>query len=142
MSKLEKCPATQRLEKWLLRQGCQMVHFQTANPNLGNFWRVLEWKILVFYGHLAILQPFGKLNIWTFVIFCGNLVYFCPILVRRSKKNLATLCSAESKHNLSCVKLTDFKFVHPDHRNDPDQYRLPSQASLNNKAIPICGPGL
>jgi hypothetical protein len=34
-------------------QGCQMVHFQTRDLNLGKFWRALEWKMLlhVFYGH-------------------------------------------------------------------------------------------
>jgi hypothetical protein len=31
-----------------VHQGCQMVCFQTKNPNLGKFWRVLQWKILVF----------------------------------------------------------------------------------------------
>jgi hypothetical protein len=36
-----------------LNQGCQMVCFQTKNPNLGKFWRVLDWKmfICIFYGH-------------------------------------------------------------------------------------------
>jgi hypothetical protein len=31
-----------------------MVYFQTKNPNLGKFWRALEWKMLVyvFYDHL------------------------------------------------------------------------------------------
>jgi hypothetical protein len=24
-------------------QGCQMVYFQTKNPNLGKIWRVFEW---------------------------------------------------------------------------------------------------
>jgi hypothetical protein len=35
------------------KQGCQMENFQTQN--LGNFRRVLQWKILVptFYGHLV-----------------------------------------------------------------------------------------
>jgi hypothetical protein len=35
-------------------QGCNMVYFQTKNPNLGKFWRALEWKMLVyvFYDHL------------------------------------------------------------------------------------------
>jgi hypothetical protein len=28
----------------LVRQGCQMVYFQTKNPNLGKFWRALECK--------------------------------------------------------------------------------------------------
>jgi hypothetical protein len=35
-------------------QVCQMVCFQTKNPNLGKFFRVLNWKMLIyiFYGHL------------------------------------------------------------------------------------------
>jgi hypothetical protein len=51
------------------KQGCQMVSFQTKNPNWGIFWRTLEWKMLlytlviynilrplgIFYGHLIIL---------------------------------------------------------------------------------------
>jgi hypothetical protein len=51
------------------KQGCQMVCFQTKNPNLGEFWRALVWKMLVnfkvicktlrsfgvFYGHLVML---------------------------------------------------------------------------------------
>jgi hypothetical protein len=28
-------------------QGCQMVNFQTKNPNLGQFGRALNWKMLV-----------------------------------------------------------------------------------------------
>jgi hypothetical protein len=57
-------------------QGCQMVCFQTKNPNLGKFSRVLQWKVLVYfmtiwsilrpleicYGHLAYFSPF-----WYFV---------------------------------------------------------------------------
>jgi hypothetical protein len=30
-------------------QGCQMVCFQAKNPNLGKFWRALEWKMLVYF---------------------------------------------------------------------------------------------
>jgi hypothetical protein len=26
-----------------LSQGCQMVYFQTKNPNLGKFWRAFNW---------------------------------------------------------------------------------------------------
>jgi hypothetical protein len=29
-------------------QGCQMGYFQTRNPNLGKFWRALQWKRLVY----------------------------------------------------------------------------------------------
>jgi hypothetical protein len=30
-------------------QGCQMVYFQTKNPNLAKYWRALEWKMLVYF---------------------------------------------------------------------------------------------
>jgi hypothetical protein len=48
-------------------QGCQMLYFETKNPNLGKIWRVLQWKMMVhFNGHLAyftsiwyIFWPFG-----------------------------------------------------------------------------------
>jgi hypothetical protein len=46
-----------------------MVCFQTKNPNFGKFWRVLQWKILVYF-----------MSIWTFLgpleISYGHLVYF------------------------------------------------------------------
>jgi hypothetical protein len=29
------------------KQGCQIIYFQTKNPNLGKFWMALEWKMLV-----------------------------------------------------------------------------------------------
>jgi hypothetical protein len=31
------------------RQCCQMVYFQTKNPNLGKFWRALVWKMLIYF---------------------------------------------------------------------------------------------
>jgi hypothetical protein len=41
-------------------QGCQMVYFYTKNPYLRKFWRVLEWKMLLYYMTiLNILRPFG-----------------------------------------------------------------------------------
>jgi hypothetical protein len=41
-------------------QGCQMVYFQTKNPNLGKFWRTLHRKILIYRnGHLEYFK-----NIW------------------------------------------------------------------------------
>jgi hypothetical protein len=40
-----------------LAQGCQMVYFQTKNPNLGKFFRPLDLKnIAVFYGHLECFK--------------------------------------------------------------------------------------
>jgi hypothetical protein len=32
------------LPRYSVLQGCQMVYFLTKNPNLGNFWRALNWK--------------------------------------------------------------------------------------------------
>jgi hypothetical protein len=55
-----------------LGQGCQMVWFQTKDPNLGKFWRVLLWKILVFFMTIwSILRPFE--------IFYGHFIYFVVI---------------------------------------------------------------
>jgi hypothetical protein len=40
-------------------QGCQTVYFQTENPNLGKFGRVLRYKMLVqFLDMRSILRPF------------------------------------------------------------------------------------
>jgi hypothetical protein len=68
-------------------QGCQMVYFQTKNSNLGKFWRVLQWNMLVFYGH-AFYFTATRHILRRFSIFCGNLF---PVLVYCAKKNLATL---------------------------------------------------
>jgi hypothetical protein len=49
-----------------------MVCFQTQNPNLGKFWKVLQWEILACLMTIwSILLPFG--------LFCGNFVYFSPL---------------------------------------------------------------
>jgi hypothetical protein len=73
-----------------LKQGCQMVCFQTKNPNFGKFGRVLQWKILVYFMTIwSILRPLE--------IFYGHLVYFAviwyifPVFAFCTKKNLATL---------------------------------------------------
>jgi hypothetical protein len=53
-------------------QCCQMVYFQTKNPNLGKFWKVLQWKMMVFFmAILSILRPND--------IFYGHLVHFVVI---------------------------------------------------------------
>jgi hypothetical protein len=48
-------------------QGCQMVYFQTENPNLGKFWRVLQWKMLIYF-----MDTWSILR--SFVMFYGHLV--------------------------------------------------------------------
>jgi hypothetical protein len=53
-------------------QGCQMVCFQTKNPNLGKFWGFLQWKIFVYFMTIwSILR--------TLEIFYGHLVHFVVI---------------------------------------------------------------
>jgi hypothetical protein len=57
-----------------MKPGCQMVYFQTENPNEGKIWRFLQlkmmvhfttvWSILplfgIFYGHLVHFSRFGR----------------------------------------------------------------------------------
>jgi hypothetical protein len=53
-------------------QGCQMVCFQTKNPNFGKFWRVLEWKMMVYFiDSWSILR--------SFVLVYGHWVQFVVI---------------------------------------------------------------
>jgi hypothetical protein len=70
------------------KQGCQMVYFQTKNPNLGTFWRA--WKVKCWY----ILRPWGIFkaiwyNLWPFGIVCDYWVYFSRLGM--FGPNLATL---------------------------------------------------
>jgi hypothetical protein len=98
-----------------------MVRFQTKNPNLGNFWRALEWKMPiyflvvwnilrsfgVFYGHLE-----NVVVIWYifphFGILCqeksGN-----PVLNGRSVKKMGPESFAPLGFNVSiCNKFRRF----------------------------------
>jgi hypothetical protein len=69
--------------------GCQIVCFQTKNPNFGKFWRTLDWKMLIyfmvirdilwsfgiFYGHLGYFMEIWDI-VWPFGTFCIHLVHF------------------------------------------------------------------
>jgi hypothetical protein len=75
------------------KQWCQMAYFQTKNPNLGKFWKVLQWNL---YGYFVYFS--AKLYIlWPNCIFYGHLVHFVvigylfPVLVSCTEKNMATL---------------------------------------------------
>jgi hypothetical protein len=40
-------------------QICQMIHFKNKNPYLGKFWKVLLWKMVVYFTDIwSILWPF------------------------------------------------------------------------------------
>jgi hypothetical protein len=73
LSKHERCHSKQNLLAGPCHtRGCQMAYFKTKNPNLGKFWRVLQWKMLVYLLAIwSILRPFG--------IFCDHLVHFAFI---------------------------------------------------------------
>jgi hypothetical protein len=62
--------------KSLFHQGCQMVSFQTKNPNLGKFWKALDWKMLKYFR--AIWNIFTDIwdILWPFGTFCVHLVHF------------------------------------------------------------------
>jgi hypothetical protein len=54
---------------WHVKQGCQTAFFKTKNPNLNEFWRALQWKMLVYVMVIwSILRPFG--------VFYDHLVHF------------------------------------------------------------------
>jgi hypothetical protein len=79
-------------------QGCQMVCFQTKNQNLGKFWRVSQWKMLVYFMDTwSILRSFVICILWTFGIACG-ICYIFPrfgILYLEKSGN-----PGENSHNL------------------------------------------
>jgi hypothetical protein len=56
-----------------------MVYFQTKNPNLGKFRRVLQRKmsVYIFYGHCVYFTAIWYI-LWPFGIFYGRLVIFSP----------------------------------------------------------------
>jgi hypothetical protein len=55
-------------------QRCQIL--KQKNPNLGKFWKVLQWKMLVFVtAILSILRP-KWYNFVHYAKFCAHLVYF------------------------------------------------------------------
>jgi hypothetical protein len=62
-------------------QGCQMVSFQTKNPNLGKFWRALDGKMLIYFMALwnILYRDSGYfVAIWYILYTFGTLF---PVLV-------------------------------------------------------------
>jgi hypothetical protein len=58
-------------------QGCQMVCFQTKNPNLGKSWRALDWKMSIYFIAIwNILWRFGIFYDHLVCTFCIHLVHF------------------------------------------------------------------
>jgi hypothetical protein len=58
-----------RCQKFFSDAGLPDGLFQTKNPNLGKFWRALDWKMLIYFMPIwNILQTFG--------IFYNHLLHF------------------------------------------------------------------
>jgi hypothetical protein len=53
-----------------------MVCFQTKNPNLAKLWRVLQWKMMVYFMDTWSIFTVFCFILWTFGTVRGNLVYF------------------------------------------------------------------
>jgi hypothetical protein len=104
---LWSAPVDKLTKRWKIlsrihhRSHSRVARWHIFKPNLGKFWRDLQWKMLInvnistsIYKHeimasWSILQQYG--------ILCGHLVdfmlvwYIFPVLVCCTKKNLATL---------------------------------------------------
>jgi hypothetical protein len=83
-------------KKTVCDRDCQMVYFQTKNPNLGKFRRVLVGKMLQYFMAICnILCPFGIFyDHWVHIVFIW---YIFPVLVSCTKKSLATLFAITAK---------------------------------------------
>jgi hypothetical protein len=68
-------------KRWGQLQGCQMVCFQTKNTKLVKFWRVLQWKLLVYFMDIwSILRSFSIHVFWLISIF-SPFWYIVPIKI-------------------------------------------------------------
>jgi hypothetical protein len=73
-----------------------MVCFQTKNPNLGKFWRVLHWKMLVYFMDTwFILRSFLKFYGHLVYVVPGNLVYFSRFGILYQEKSVNPAFSAK-----------------------------------------------
>jgi hypothetical protein len=69
LKKTETNLTRERFQFQIPDQVCQMVCFPNKNPNLDEFWRFLQWTILLYFMAIwSIFRPFG--------IFYCTMVYF------------------------------------------------------------------
>jgi hypothetical protein len=80
-----------------------MVDFHTKNPNLGKFWRALEWEMLeyIFYNHLEYFTASCH-NLGPFVLVCYHLVHFPRLVCLDLEKS----CNPGSNVNIN-IQITD-----------------------------------
>jgi hypothetical protein len=85
---LKRSGKTFRLEKKHREQGCQMVSFQTKNPKLGKFWRVLHRleNVNIFYDRLEYFTVIRDILL-TFGTFSVQLVHFSGFNIMYEEKS-------------------------------------------------------
>jgi hypothetical protein len=102
-------------------QSCQMVCFQTKNPNLVKIWRDFVWKMLLYFMTIwNIFRPFGIIYGLLAYVVCGHLVYFFTFWYVWTKKNLATLAERSA----------------PSFKAWPSMYFIIHCFSINNDYVP------
>jgi hypothetical protein len=84
--------------------GCQMVSFQTKNPNMGKFWRVLQWKMLVYFMDTwSISQSLVIFYGHSVHIARGNLVYFSRFGILYEEKSGNPVRQQKSRYDKKIV---------------------------------------
>jgi hypothetical protein len=87
---LTQCINISHLFPLVYIQGCQMVSFQTKNPNVGKFWRALDWKLLIYFMAVRnILQTFD--TFYYQLVHFALIWYIFLVWVSCTKKNLSML---------------------------------------------------
>jgi hypothetical protein len=69
-----------RVARWFI--------FQTINPNLGKFWKALDWQMFMYFAAIW--------NIYGFLEYFMSIWYIFPVLVSCTMRNLATLIETET----------------------------------------------
>jgi hypothetical protein len=98
-----------------------MAYFQTKKSNLGKFWRVLQWKMLVYfmviwsvYCHLLYIVVIRYI-LWLFCVFFpfGNLYH-----EKSSNRESKAIFKRDKKHTFESSKLQEVcTYLFP-----PDEY--------------------
>jgi hypothetical protein len=76
-----------------------MASFQTKHPNLGKFYRVLQWKMLLYFMTVgSILRPLVYFVAICYILWLFGR-YIFPVLVYCTNKNLAALVRSRFTKN-------------------------------------------
>jgi hypothetical protein len=104
------CWREQKNVIWALEQGCQMVCFQTKNPNLGKLWRFLQSKTLAYFVTILVcLTAIGTILYFIWYILWSFGIFFLVVVCCNKKiwqpfpGGVACILSAENVWSLWVV---------------------------------------